>query len=199
MEHASLRVSQVFDNIRALFKNPGQSQQPVDVNELALESLDLMRAEAADRGVVISADLANVLPRVTGHKGQLQEVLVNLVQNALDAMDDVRDRPRTLRVCTTVREERVVISIEDSGAGIEPQRMAGLFDAFVTTKPRGVGLGLGICRLIVDQHHGRLSASSELNKGSRFEIVLPVDGARPATVPVAPVPALATARTAAQA
>jgi signal transduction histidine kinase len=198
MESASLRVSQVFDNIRALFRNPGQSQQSVDLNELALESLDLMRSEATDRGVVVSAELASALPNVSGHKGQLQEVLVNLVQNAIDAMDDVRDRPRTLRVRTAVRDEEVAISIEDSGAGIEPQRMAGLFDAFVTTKPRGAGLGLGICRLIVDHHHGHLSASSELNRGSRFEITLPIQAAARSSAPAPRPAAMATARTAAQ-
>jgi signal transduction histidine kinase len=198
MENASLRVSQVFDNIRALFKNPGEGQQLVDLNELALESLNLMQSEASDHGIVVMAELARAPTHVSGHRGQLQEVLVNLVQNAIDAMDEVQDRPRTLRVCSAIRGEHVTVSVEDSGAGIDPQRLAGLFDAFVTTKPRGVGLGLGICRLIVDHHRGRLSASSELNKGSCFEITLPISGASHATMPARPPTAIARARTAAQ-
>ena len=177
MEQASFSVSEVFENIRALFRNPASEKQPLDLNELALSALQSLSGDLNDRGITISTELTPELPRVLGHKGQLQEVLLNIVQNAIDAMDTVMDRPRTLRVRTGSRARgQVVLSIEDSGVGIARERLSNLFDAFVTTKARGTGLGLGICRMIIDRHEGQLSASSEVGKGTRFEITLPVGG-----------------------
>ena len=175
MERASFSVSEVFESIRALFRNPAQEKQPLDLNELALAALQTLSGDLNDRGIAISTELAPELPQVLGHKGQLQEVLLNIIQNAIDAMDGVTERPRTLRVTTgSGARDRVTLSIEDSGVGIARDRLANLFDAFLTTKARGTGLGLGICRMIVDRHEGQLSASSELNKGTRFEVSLPV-------------------------
>lgn len=175
MESASFSVSEVFESIRALFRNPAQQMQPLDLNELALTALRTLSADLNDRGITISTELTPELPQVQGHKGQLQEVLLNIIQNAIDAMDGVSDRPRTLRVTTGAgARDRVTISVEDSGVGIARERLASLFDAFVTTKARGTGLGLGICRMIVDRHEGQLSASSELDEGTRFEITLPL-------------------------
>jgi len=177
MEQASFSVSEVFENIRALFRNPAQEKQPLDLNELALSALQTLSGDLNDRGITISTELAPDLPQVLGHKGQLQEVLLNIIQNAIDAMEAVADRPRTLRVTTGSRlRDHVTLSIEDSGIGIARDRLANLFDAFVTTKARGTGLGLGICRMIVDRHEGQLSASSEVDWGTRFDITLPVGG-----------------------
>jgi len=177
MEQASFSVSEVFENIRALFRNPAQEKQQLDLNELALGALRTLSADLNDRGITISTELTPALPQVLGHKGQLQEVLLNIIQNAIDAMDSVTDRPRTLRVTTgSHARDRVTLSIEDSGVGIARDRLGNLFDAFVTTKARGTGLGLGICRMIVDRHEGQLSASSEVDRGTRFDITLPVGG-----------------------
>jgi signal transduction histidine kinase len=175
MERASFGVSEVFESIRALFRNPAQEKQPLDLNELALAALQTLSGELNDRGIAIHTELAPELPQVLGHNGQLQEVLLNIIQNAIDAMDGVADRPHTLRVTTgSYGHGHVTLSIEDSGVGIARDRLANLFDAFVTTKARGTGLGLGICRMIVDRHEGQLSASSEVDKGTRFEITLPI-------------------------
>jgi signal transduction histidine kinase len=175
MERASFGIAEVFESIRALFRNPAQGKQPIDPNELALSALGALGADLNERGIKISTELTPGLPAVLGHKGQLHEVLLNIVQNAIDAMGEVSDRSRHLRVTTAARDgARVTISIEDTGVGIAPERLANLFDAFVTTKSRGTGLGLGICRMIVDRHEGQLSATSELNRGTRFDITLPV-------------------------
>ena len=115
------------------------------------------------------------LPPVMGHGGQLQEVVINLIQNAIDAMDAVDDGSRVL----TVRTERngndaISIEIEDSGPGIDPKKSSDdLFDAFFTTKPHGMGLGLAICRMIVERHDGKLSVSSAERHGAIFRIELP--------------------------
>jgi signal transduction histidine kinase len=180
MALAGTRISETLDSIRTLVKDPKQAHQQIDVNEVALESLRTLDAELSDHDIEVTTELATGLPRVMGHRGQLREVFVNIVQNAIDAMATLTERPRTLRLRTVFRDrDRVSITIEDSGPGIEPGRLAGLFNAFITTKARGMGLGLGICQMIVDRHNGRLSVSSELGKGTIFEVDLPVDTAVP--------------------
>ena len=148
--------------------------QPIDLNELVLTALKTVSGELNDRGITVRLQLASDLPTVLGHKGQLHEVLLNIVQNAIDAMAGIADRPRELRLETSLRREQVTLTIEDTGVGIARDRLASLFEAFVTTKARGTGLGLGICRLIVDRHEGQLHASSEVGKGTRFDVTLPV-------------------------
>ena len=168
-------VADDTESIRALFRNPAQEKQSLDLNELALTALQTLSGDLNERGITISTELTPELPQVQGHKGQLLEVLLNVIQNAIDAMDGVTDRARTLRLTTGAHaRDQVTLSIEDSGVGIARERLANLFDAFVTTKARGTGLGLGICRMIVDRHGGQLAASSELNQGTRFDITLPI-------------------------
>jgi signal transduction histidine kinase len=177
----SLRVSEAFESVRGLLKGGGQERRPLDVNALLLASLELLSAELSDHEIRVTTELAPDLPAVPGHPGQLQEVFVNIVRNAIESMSAVDDRVRTLRLSTQHRDDGIAITIEDSGIGIEPKRLADLFDAFVTTKPDGMGLGLGICRMIVDRHGGLLSATSELGRSARFEIVLPsAPGTHPA-------------------
>jgi signal transduction histidine kinase len=176
MESASFSISEVFESIRALFRNPAQEMQFLDLNELALGALRTLGGALDDRGISAHVQLASELPAVLGHKGQLHEVLLNIMQNAVDAMDGVADRARELRVTTNIgSSDRVTLSIEDTGVGIARDRLASLFEAFVTTKARGTGLGLGICRLIIDRHDGQLFATSEVGKGTRFDVTLPVE------------------------
>jgi signal transduction histidine kinase len=113
-------------------------------------------------------------PVVVGHLGQLQEVLLNLIRNAIEAMDGTAVRELTLR-SERRDHERLVISVIDTGPGIDPERLERIFDAFVTTKPQGMGLGLAICRMIIERHGGQLSASSGGNGGALFQITLPID------------------------
>jgi signal transduction histidine kinase len=178
MELAGVRIGETLDGMRTLLKDAKEVQQQIDVNEVALESLRAFNAELSNHDIALTTELAAGLPPVMGHRGQLREVFVNIVQNAIDALATMTDRPRTLRIRTVFRDrDRISITIEDSGPGIEPGRLAGLFNAFVTTKTRGMGLGLGICQMIVDRHNGRLSVSSELGKGTLFEVALPAETA----------------------
>jgi signal transduction histidine kinase len=118
------------------------------------------------------------LPLVPGHSGQPQEVMLNLIRNAIDAMDSVTDRARVLRV-RTERDgrEAIAVSVEDSGPGIDQQKLHSIFDAFVTTKPQGMGLGLAICRMIISRHEGQLSASPDEENGALLQFTLPVKSA----------------------
>jgi len=173
---ASRRIGETIDSLRGLFRNPQEAHRLIDVNELALESLKTLDAEISSNQIVVSAELDSGVPQVLGHRGQLREVLVNIVQNAIDELSAVHDRPRTLRVRTTsTHRNRVSITIEDSGGGIAAERLPNLFTAFVTTKARGMGLGLSLCQMIVDRHNGQLSVSSNIGEGTRFEVSLPAE------------------------
>ena len=111
---------------------------------------------------------------VDGHRGQLREVILNLVNNALEAMDATTDRSRVLRVTTQLHgRDAIAVTVEDSGPGIDPQKLDGIFTAFLTTKSQGMGLGLAICSMIVEQHGGQLTASSDGKSGALFQFVLP--------------------------
>jgi signal transduction histidine kinase len=172
------RASQIFDNLRVLFGKTGRAHEPIDVNEVTREALRTLRSDLMDHDIATRAELASELPLVMGHRGQLQEVIVNLVHNAIEAMDTVKDNPRVLQVTAEQHDGRIILAVEDSGPGIDPQKLESIFDAFVTTKPNGMGLGLAICRMIVEQHGGELSASLAHSRGSVFRIVLPVAAPR---------------------
>jgi signal transduction histidine kinase len=170
----SRRASQVLDNLRALFGNVARKYEPLNVNDAALGALRALRAELNDHGITADVELAPELPLVTGHAGQLQEVVTNLFHNAVEAMDAVKVDRRVLKVRTRLDGGKaVVVEVEDSGPGIDPKRLDSIFDAFVTTKPHGTGLGLAICRMIVERHGGQLSAVSNGKDGALFRLVLP--------------------------
>jgi C4-dicarboxylate-specific signal transduction histidine kinase len=170
------RVSDVFDTIRALFRRVDQRRQPIVVNEIALEVLQSMREELTDHGVATETELTSELPLVDGHRSQLRQVLFNLVHNAVESMDNTTDRNRVLRLITKVHgRDAIVVAVEDSGPGIDPNRLEGIFDPFITTKADGMGLGLAICRMIVERHGGQLSALSDGKNGARFQFVLPFE------------------------
>jgi signal transduction histidine kinase len=174
----SHRANQMLESIRALFKGADLDAQPVDLNGVALGALDLLSRELKDHGVIARTELAPALPLVPGHSGQLQEVLLNLLRNAIDAMDSITEQARVLRVRTELDgREAIVVSVEDSGPGIDPQMLQSIFDAFVTSKPQGMGLGLAICRMIIARHEGRLSASADKKSGALFQFTLPIKSA----------------------
>ena len=175
MVRDSHRASQVMESIRVLFKSADLEPQPVDLNEIVLEALDALRGELEHHGVTTRTDLVPELPRVSGNSVQLQAVMINLVRNAIDAMDSIADRARVLRVRTERGgREAIVVSVEDSGPGIASEKLERIFDAFVTTKPHGMGLGLPICRLIISRHEGQLSARADKKSGALFQFTLPV-------------------------
>jgi signal transduction histidine kinase len=169
----SHRTSEVFDAIRALFRKGDQGRQRIDVNEIIAEVLQSLREELKDHGVETRSELTE-LPLVDGNRSQLREVIFNLANNALEAMDSTTDRSRLLRVTTALRgRDAIAVAVEDSGSGIAPQKLDSIFSAFLTTKSQGMGLGLAICRMIVEQHGGQLTASSDGKNGALFQVVLP--------------------------
>jgi PAS domain S-box-containing protein len=169
------RVSEVFDTIRALFRRVDQKREPTVVNEIALDVLQSMREDLTDHGVTTETELEPELPPVDGHRSQLRRVIFNLIDNAIESMDNTMDRSRVLRVITKSHgPDAIIVAVEDSGPGIDLRRLDSIFDPFITTKPDGMGLGLAICRMIVERHGGKLSALSDGKNGARFQLVLPV-------------------------
>ncbi len=174
----SHRTGRILDNLNRLFSREKQENEPIDMNDLALSTLQLVRRELADHGVAPGFNLAAKLPLVMGQKTQLQEVLLNLFHNAIEAMAASRTDRRALKVRTALAGTTIVIEIEDTGMGIDSERLESIFDAFVTTKSNGTGLGLAICSAIVEQHGGQLLASSDGKNGALFKVVLPVASTR---------------------
>ena len=172
----SHRTSGVFDGIRALFGKSDQKQLQVNVNEIILGVLQSSGKELQDHGVESRLELATELPLVHSNGRQLEEVLFNLVDNAIEAMKATTDHDRVLRVKTAFNgHDAITVVVQDSGPGIDPKQIGGIFGAFFTTRSHGMGLGLAICRMIIEQHGGQLTAWSDGKNGSRFQFVLPID------------------------
>jgi signal transduction histidine kinase len=169
----SHRTSEVFDAIRALFRKGDEGRERINLNEIIVEVLQSLRGDLKDHEVETRSELTE-LPPVDGHSGQLREVMFNLVRNAIEAMDTTTDRSRVLRVSTELRgHDAIAVAIQDSGSGIDPQKLENIFTAFLTTKSDGMGMGLAICRMIAEHHGGHLTASSDGKSGALFQLVLP--------------------------
>jgi signal transduction histidine kinase len=173
------RTSEVLEGIRALFGKSNQKREQVEMNEIILGVLQSSQKELEDHGVETRLELASELPLVEGHRRQLEEVIFNLVHNAIEAMDATTDRDRVLHVRTELNgHDAITVAMRDSGPGIDEQRLDSIFGAFFTTKSHGMGLGLAICRMIIEHHGGQLTASSDGKSGSLFQFVLPIEFAR---------------------
>ena len=169
------RTSDILDAIRAMFKKDDQEIAPVDINHLVRDVLDLVQSEAQQQGVLVKAELADELPQIFGNRIQLQQVIRNLAINAIEAMDINAERERVLRVKSAIdRPNGLLITVEDTGTGIDPQNVERVFDAMFTTKSDGMGMGLSICRSIIEAHHGRLWVSPGVPHGAVFQFVLPI-------------------------
>jgi signal transduction histidine kinase len=168
------RAGQVIGSVRAMFKKDGGETSKIDLNEVIQDVLRPVRGELEAKGIVVQTGLTRPLPLVLGHGGQLQQVILNLVRNAAEAMDGVSGRPRMLRVESAIYDsDNVLVAVEDSGTGIDPNDLDRIFDSFFTTKSQGMGMGLSICRSIIESHGGRLSASTVVHRGSVFSMKLP--------------------------
>jgi C4-dicarboxylate-specific signal transduction histidine kinase len=168
------RASEVITRLRALFAKKDTAIEPVDRNEAAREVTTLLRSELQRSQVILRAELSDDLPHVTGDRVQLQQVILNLLRNASDAMSAIDDRPRHLIISTALDEDdRVRLSVKDAGVGFNPQVMDRLFEAFYTTKNDGMGIGLSVSRSIIENHHGRLWAEPNDGPGATFSFYIP--------------------------
>ena len=170
----SHRVEQVFDSLRALFGKRDQGMEPINANEIVLEALRIFRDELRNHRIVARTHLTSELLPIMGNRGQLLEVIINLIHNAIEAMDGVKADRRVLQVKTQLDGDSVLLTVEDSGPGIDPNKMTSIFDAFVTTKQHGMGLGLAICRTIVERHAGKMFVVPADPHGCVFKVVLPI-------------------------
>jgi signal transduction histidine kinase len=170
------RASDVIAKIRALLSKTGTEKERVDMNEAIREVVALAQSEVQRNGVALRVELEGDLPPVRGDRVQLQQVVLNLIMNGIEAMVSVADRRRELLICSRQHEsDKVLVAVQDSGIGLDPQRMERIFDAFYTTKSEGMGMGLAISRSIVENHDGRLWAVPNDGPGVTFEFALPVE------------------------
>src|SRR5829696_231430 len=167
------RASDVIARIRALARRTATDKEPLDINEVIREVVALAEGEAQRTRARFRTDLGPDLPQVLADRVQLQQVVLNLILNGLEAMHGIEDRSRDL-IIRTRREtaDRVEVAVQDSGAGIDPQQSSRMFDAFYTTKPHGMGMGLSISRTIVEQHGGRLWAVPNDGPGTTFRFTV---------------------------
>jgi C4-dicarboxylate-specific signal transduction histidine kinase len=167
------RAAGIISRVRLLFKKSAPQQELVDVNDAIQEMIVLLCSEATRYNITIRVELATDLPRIIGDRVQLQQVLMNLIVNSIDAMKEV-DGPRELAVKSQRTEkEDVLVSVRDTGVGLPPKQTEQIFNAFFTTKPHGTGMGLRISRSIVESHGGRVWATDNSPRGASFHFVLP--------------------------
>ncbi len=167
------RAAEIISRVRLLFKKGALQRELVDVNEVIREMIVLLHGEATRYSISVRAELAADLPQVTGDRVQLQQVLMNLMMNSIDAMKDV-DGTRELAIKSQRSEnEQLMVSVTDTGVGLPPQQADQIFNVFFTTKPHGTGMGLRISRSIVESHGGRLWAADNSPRGASFYLTLP--------------------------
>jgi signal transduction histidine kinase len=167
------RAGDVIASVRALVRKSSSGMTRLDMNGMITEIVDLMRAEIRCHEVVLSTELLPSVEPVWADRVQIEQVLVNLIMNAVEAMSLVVGRPRTLRISSESDGDNVLVAIADSGPGIELSKVDQIFESFFTTKPEGLGMGLSICRSILEAHRGRIWASQNLPHGSILRFTLP--------------------------
>jgi signal transduction histidine kinase len=166
------RASDIITNLRAMFKHDGQEKTLVDINKLVLSVLELVRIDLTKHEIELQTQPDDRIPEVFGNQVQLQQVILNLVTNAIESMSSLQTR--VLRIQTQLSQSNTVhVSIEDTGTGIEPSDVARIFQPMFTTKERGMGMGLSICQSIIENHDGRIWVSPGANGGSIFQFELP--------------------------
>jgi PAS domain S-box-containing protein len=168
------RASEVITRLRALFSKREFTLEPLDINGVTREVLALSLSDLQRNRIVLQSEFADDLPMIIGDRIQLQQVILNLLRNASDAMATVHDRPRHLLIRTARdTENRVRVTVRDAGVGLDPEHMDKLFDTFYTTKTDGMGIGLSISRSIIEKHHGRLWAEPNDGPGATFLLTIP--------------------------
>src|SRR3984893_12924664 len=167
------RAAEIISRIRVLFEKGVLKRELVDVNEVIREMIDLMRGEATRYSISVRAELAADLPKVMGDRVQLQQVVLNLIVNSIDAMKDVHGTRELALKSQRAENEQITVRVSDTGVGLPPQQKDQIFNAFFTTKVHGTGMGLSISRSIVESHSGRLWAADNSPRGASFHVILP--------------------------
>jgi PAS domain S-box-containing protein len=172
---AGTQAGEVVNRIRGLIRKTPAQKASLDMNEIILETIALTRGEMRRHGIALQTELANGLPRILGDRVQLQQVILNLVMNAIEAMSEVGEGPRDLLIDTAADgSSGVLVAVRDSGPGLDPDTLDRLFDPFYTSKPEGMGMGLSICRSIAEAHGGRVWATPNVPRGASFYFNLPL-------------------------
>jgi C4-dicarboxylate-specific signal transduction histidine kinase len=175
----SHRASEIIGRIRALAKKAPPRKDWLDINETILEVIALARSEAQGNRIALQTQLSDDLPLILGDRIQLQQVILNLIINAIEAMNGVAEGPRELKVGSGKDDSQGVrVAVRDSGPGLDLESLDHLFTAFYTTKPQGMGMGLAISRSIIEAHGGRLWATANEHRGATFQFTLPAGGER---------------------
>jgi len=169
------RAAEIISRIRRLFKKGTPQRELVDVNEVIREMIALLRSEATRHSISVGMDLSADLPQIMGDRVQLQQVLMNLIMNSIDAMKDVEGARELVIKSQAEENEQVLVSVSDTGVGLPPQQTNQIFNAFFTTKPDGTGMGLSISRSIVESHGGRLWAAGNPPRGASVCLSLPIN------------------------
>jgi signal transduction histidine kinase len=170
----AMRAGDIIGRIRELIEKAPPRKESVDINEAVREVIELTRSEASKHGVSVRTVLGDNLPHVLGDRVQLQQVMLNLIVNAVEAMSGVNEGARELLISTRANASSgVLVSLRDSGPGLDPANLERLFEAFYTTKSTGMGMGLSICRSIIEAHGGRIWAGANEPQGAVFEFTVP--------------------------
>jgi C4-dicarboxylate-specific signal transduction histidine kinase len=167
------RASDVVDRIESFIKKAPPRKEVVDLNAAILEVTALTHGEAVKTGVTVGTQLTNELPRIQCDRVQLQQVMLNLIVNAIQSMSGVEDGNRELHISTSIVPEGVCVAVRDTGVGLRSESLPRLFEPFYTTKPEGMGMGLSICRSIIEAHGGRLWATNCEPRGALFQFTIP--------------------------
>jgi C4-dicarboxylate-specific signal transduction histidine kinase len=175
------RASSIISRVRSLLKKQDTIMAQIDINDAIQEVVSLLSNESSRHRIVMSTELGARLPLIYGDRVQLQQVMVNLIMNAVDATRAISEGPREIIIRSAEEADCVVVSVEDSGTGLTPDQLDRIFEPFFTTKAQGIGMGLSISRSIIESHSGKLSASNRRPRGARFELKLPTAAASNAT------------------
>lgn len=167
------RASEIIQRLRALCRKTDPQKARLDINDVINEVVLLIQRKVTDHRVSLRRELSSPLTLVLGDRIQLQQVIINLLMNGMEAMAAVADRPHDLLIRSCQNADHVLVAVQDSGIGIEPENADRLFSSFFTTKPDGMGMGLSICRSIIEAHEGQLWASGNTGPGATFQFTLP--------------------------
>ena len=174
IENDGHRAGEIITSLRGMFKKEAPARNQIDINKLIFTVLAIVRHESQKHGVELRTELDETLPALEGDRIQLQQVVLNLVMNAIEAMQSASPRILSVRSCVS-KPDFVRVAIGDTGTGIDPSNHNHIFNPMFTTKERGMGIGLSICRSIIESHNGRIWVTRGIDKGSVFQFELPTN------------------------